>query len=562
MEIADPVLDDRSQVAGPIYDPPMQRVLHELVLASAARDPDSLAVVDGERSITYGELADRAAGVARLLIDKCGVRRGDRVGVHAEKSIEAVVAIYAAMMAGAAYVPLDPTTPAARIAFIVGNCDIRVLASPSKLKKTWTSLPEAGAQLDHVVALDANADFERPETMPASAVLHTGEAVPDASPGSGTGSDLPTVIDDDLAYMLYTSGSTGDPKGVMVSHRNAMAFATWAAVEFGLTAGDRVAQLAPLIFDLSTFDLFASAAAGASVHLVGRKTAMFPADLRAFVDDAEISIVYAVPSMLTMLVERGGLTDGALPSLRLILFAGEVFPTRYLSALMNLIPHPEYANLYGPTETNVCTFHRVLEAPAPDDPPVSIGVAIADDEAIVVGGDGNVVEQGEVGELYVRGATVMQGYWGDAALTAKVLVPPPGTAAGREPAYRTGDLVREAADGTLTFLGRRDNQVKRRGYRIELGDIEAAILADERVVECAVSAVPDDELGTRLVAHVVSRETLEAKDVLKFSLQRIPRYMVPDHVEFLRELPKTSTDKIDRAGLTRRAHEEHSVDGS
>lgn len=546
----------------------MSLVVHDLLTSSAGRDPDALAVVDGERSVTYGELVDRARSVARLLIDDCGIRRGDRVGVHAEKSIEAIVAIYGVMMAGAAYVPIDSTAPATRIAFILGNCDIRVLASPTKLRKTWTSLHEAGARLDHVVALDADADHERPDAMPASIALHTGSSATPSSAGNfddsadGTTALLPAVIDDDLAYILYTSGSTGDPKGVMVSHRNAMAFASWAAAEFALAPADRVAQLAPLIFDLSTFDLFASACAGASVHLVGRKATMFPADLRAFVDDNEISIVYAVPSMLTMLVERGGLTEGALPSLRLILFAGEVFPTRHLAALMHLVPHPEYANLYGPTETNVCTFHRVHDMPAPDDPPSSIGIAIANDEAIVVGADGSVVTPGETGELYIRGATVMQGYWGDPGRTAKVLVTPPGAAGGREPAYRTGDLVRESADGTLTFLGRRDNQVKRRGYRIELGDIEAAILADERVVECAVSGLPDDELGTRLIAYVVSREALEPKDVLKFCQQHIPRYMAPDHIEFLTALPKTSTDKIDRAGLSRRAHEEHPVDGS
>jgi amino acid adenylation domain-containing protein len=534
----------------------MPLVVHDLLTAAAERDPDAVAVVDGDRSITYGDLAEQAGRTARMLVDACGVQRGDRVGVHAEKSIEAIIAIYATMLAGAAYVPLDPTAPAVRIAYIIGNCGIRVLASPAKLKKTWGALAEAGASLDHVVALEAGPELSRPESLPPATALHTSAALDTFTAG------FPQVIDDDLAYILYTSGSTGDPKGVMVSHRNALAFATWAADEFALAPSDRVAQLAPLIFDLSTFDLFASARAGASVHLVGRKAAMFPAELRSFIDDNDISVVYAVPSMLTMLVERGGLTQGSLPTLRLLLFAGEVFPTRHLAALMKVVPHPDYANLYGPTETNACTFHRVTEPPAPDDPPVPIGVAIANDETIVVGGDGEVLPPGEPGELYVRGATVMQGYWGDPERSARVLVAPPGHVGGREPCYRTGDLVREEADGTLTFLGRRDNQVKRRGYRIELGDIEAAILADERVIECAVSGLSDDELGTRLVAHVVTHDQLEPKDVIKICLRRVPRYMVPDHIEFLPGLPKTSTDKIDRAELTRRAQEDHTDDGS
>jgi amino acid adenylation domain-containing protein len=528
------------------------RLLHDLVGASARRDPEAVAVVDGDRTLTYGEL-DAASGRLSGLLVAAGVRRGDRVGVHAEKSLEAVVALYGAMKAGAAYVPLDPAAPVARIGFIAADCGIRVLCSQSSLAETWAGLVEAGAPLEHVVALDVDDDAgagPRPE-VPAAVTLHTAADLGDHEPVTAT-----RTIDDDLAYILYTSGSTGSPKGVMVSHRNAMAFAVWAADEFGLTAEDRVAQLAPLIFDLSTFDLFASAYAGAALHLVGRTAAMFPAQLRAFVDNRRITVIYAVPSLLTMLVERGKLpAEGALASVRLVLFAGEVFATRHLANLMRLVPQAEYANLFGPTETNVCTYHRVTAVPADGDPPVSIGVAIAADEAIVVGDDGRVVTRGEPGELYIRGATVMQGYWGDPERSARTLVAPPGVSGPREPAYRTGDLVREEADGTLTFLGRRDNQIKRRGYRIELGDIEATILQHPDVVECAVSAVPDDAAGSLLVAHVSAKDGVAPRDITQFCADRIPKYMVPDRVDMLGDLPKTATAKIDRAGLARRATE-------
>jgi amino acid adenylation domain-containing protein len=528
------------------------RLLHDLVGASARRDPEAVAVVDGDRTLTYGEL-DAASGRLSGLLVAAGVRRGDRVGVHAEKSLEAVVALYGAMKAGAAYVPLDPAAPVARIGFIAADCGIRVLCSQSSLAETWAGLVEAGAPLEHVVALDVDDDAgagPRPE-VPVAVTLHTAADLGDHDPVTAM-----RTIDDDLAYILYTSGSTGSPKGVMVSHRNAMAFAVWAADEFGLTAEDRVAQLAPLIFDLSTFDLFASAYAGAALHLVGRTAAMFPAQLRAFVDNRRITVIYAVPSLLTMLIERGKLpAEGALASVRLVLFAGEVFATRHLANLMRLVPQADYANLFGPTETNVCTYHRVTAVPADGDPPVSIGVAIAGDEAIVVGDDGRVVTRGEPGELYIRGATVMQGYWGDPKRSARTLVAPPGVSGPREPAYRTGDLVREEADGTLTFLGRRDNQIKRRGYRIELGDIEATILQHPDVVECAVSAVPDDAAGSLLVAHVSAKDGVAPRDITQFCADRIPKYMVPDQVDMLGDLPKTATAKTDRAGLARRATE-------
>lgn len=216
---------------------------------------------------------------------------------------------------------------------------------------------------------------------------------------------------------------------------------------------------------------------------------------------------------------------------------------------MRLLPRVRFANLYGPTETNVCTWYDV--PPLADDmvEPISIGVAIDDVEVFAVTDDGRPAAQGDTGELYVRGPTVMRGYWGDPERTGRSLVPHPFRTDVSDPVYRTGDLVEEMGDGNLRFLGRRDAQVKSRGYRIELGDVETAIYAHPDVVECAVVAVPDDLVTNRLKAFVVARGDLDEAGLTRICAERIPRYMVPETFELRDALPKTSTGKIDRQNL-------------
>jgi acyl-coenzyme A synthetase/AMP-(fatty) acid ligase len=205
-------------------------------------------------------------------------------------------------------------------------------------------------------------------------------------------------------------------------------------------------------------------------------------------------------------------------------------------------------NLYGPTETNVCTWYEVPEPPGDGAPPIPIGRVIAGVRAVAVADDGSPAGPGETGELHVAGPTVMAGYWNDPERTAQVLVPAARTGSGH-PSYRTGDIVRVGDDGVFHYLGRRDNQVKSRGHRIELGEIEAAILAHPKVAECALVAVPDDVVTHRLWACVVPDGGLEAADVTRQCRERLPRYMVPDHVELFEELPRTSTGKTDRQAL-------------
>jgi amino acid adenylation domain-containing protein len=510
----------------------MRYLIHQLLEQSAAERPDSVALIDGDRNLTYAELDRVANQLARRLIE-LGVCRGDRVALYLDKSADSIIGIYGVLKAGAAYVPLDPQAPTSRLAYITTNAGVRVLVTGIEKTEAVSDLRDEAPSIADAVML--NDPGVRSELA----------ALPAQSP------QVP-AIEGDLAYILYTSGSTGVPKGVMLSHRNCLAFVKWAVEEFGVTADDRLSSHAPLHFDLSTFDLYAAALAGAPVVLVPAQTSVFPSQVRTFIEAQGITVWYSVPSILTMLVLRGGLTTESCPGLRTILFAGEVFPTRYLRELTELLPHVRFANLYGPTETNVCTWHEVR--PLGDgDETIPIGRAIDGVDVYALNDAGQRAGVGEEGELYVRGPTVMQGYLGDPEKTAARLVPDPLGDIIHQPTYRTGDLVTLTAGGAYRFLGRRDEQIKSRGYRIELGEIETAIYAHPAVSECAVVAVPDEIVTNRVLAYVSLSGPLDVGSLTQFCAERLPHYMVPERFEFADELPRTSTGKVDRRALAGQA---------
>jgi amino acid adenylation domain-containing protein len=520
----------------------MEYLLHHLLEGSARRYPDRTAVVDRDRSVTYAELEARSNRLAHLLLD-LGVARGDRVGLYLDKSLEALVGIYGVLKAGATYVPFDPKAPAARLAYIARNCDVRVLLSGTEKSGRWGELLAGGAPLEAVVVLNGESPTSPGESADVQLV--------DASALASRKDTPPSIgaIDLDLAYILYTSGSTGDPKGVMLSHLNAKTFVDWGVDRFALTPDDRLSNHAPLHFDLTIFDIFAAAAAGATMVIVPPETSVFPIEVRKFIDENEITVWYSVPSVLSMLTLRGGLRVGSFPRLRTLLFAGEVFPTKYLRRLMTLLPDVSFYNLYGPTETNVCTYYEVPPLPEDQSEPIPIGQAIDNVEVFAVTDEGRVARAGEVGELYVRGTTVMHGYWGDSERTARALLPNPYGGEVRDSVYRTGDLVRQDDDGNYRLMGRRDHQIKSRGYRIELGEIESALYAHPAVLECVVIAEPDEMITNRIKAYVVTRDSAGERELVKFCAGRIPQYMIPGEFEFREELPKTSTGKIDRQAL-------------
>lgn len=519
----------------------MDFLLHHLLQKSADVHPDLIAVADGPRHVTFEELETASNRLAHLLVEM-GVERGARVGIYLDKSLESVVAIYGILKAGAVYVPFDPQAPASRLGFIARNCGIEMLVTGEEKAAEWRELMRQGAPLRALLVLNTRSVVSG---SPEGVDLVTAAAL-EAQPVSP-----PSIwaIDLDLAYILYTSGSTGDPKGVKLSHGNARAFVDWAAGLCEVGPQDRLSSHAPLHFDLSIFDIFAAAKGSARVVLVPTEALIFPSKVVRFIGREGITIWYSVPSALSMLVQRGGIAERDVEQLRTVFFAGEVFPVKFLRRLMELVPRAQYYNLYGPTETNVCTYYHVPEL-APDRvEPIPIGVAIENVEVFAVKDDGERADVGETGELYVRGAGVMQGYWGDPERTAATLVSHPFSGSTREAVHRTGDLVRLDPDGNYVLLGRRDNQIKSRGYRIELGDVEAALYAHPSVLECAVAAVPDDLITNRLKAYVVTSGPLDRTELIRFCTDRIPAYMIPDTFEFRKALPKTSTGKVDHQML-------------
>ncbi|MEB4209156.1 amino acid adenylation domain-containing protein [Mycobacterium sp. 94-17] len=503
----------------------MGDLLHRLLERAARTVPTSSAVVDGCRTLSYAELnyhADRIADELRT----AGVSPGTPVGLFIGKSLEAVVAIYGILKAGAAYLPLDVTSPPARIRYIVDDARLRVvLVADGTVSPPW---PESAPRVEHWIPVCLRALTDRGRSV----------------------SDLPLVpvSEDSPAYVLYTSGSTGRPKGVNLSHRNALAFVHWAAGEFTLQSHDRLANHAPLHFDLSVFDLFAAAAAGATVVLVPPRMNAFPSELVQLVRDQKVTVWYSVPSALMLMESRGGLAKTSLPELRAVLFAGEVFPLPVLRRLQNALPQAAFYNLFGPTETNVCLFYRV-----PRDLPRSwttlpIGRPIAGVECFALNGENSPVRADEEGELWVRGPTVMLGYLHDDAHTRAVLTVPAG---GEEIGYRTGDIVSRDAAGMWNFLGRKDTQLKSRGYRIDLREIEAAFYQSGKVVECAVIAVPNGILGFDFAAFAVVTEGATEGDLFAHCRGLLPDYMMPSSIEFCAALPKTTTGKLDYRALAK-----------
>lgn len=512
--------------------------LIELIVAGASRvDPAKPAVAYGNDNLSYEQLLSGAKGVAATLA-AAGVKRGDRVALWMDKTPRCVQVLLGVMWCGAAYVPLDPRAPWKRSRSVLLDCGVAALVVDSP---RFANLEELLSEISLRILI---ADGAAPQLGDIPTVLLDDALTTPERP-------LPTAGLDDLAYILYTSGSTGTPKGVAHTHRSALGFTRWVQERFEIVPDDIFSSHAPFHFDLSISDLYASLGSGATVRLISTTAAMLAPYLVKSVAVWGITVWYSTPSILISMMEVGELEAKGFGDVRLLFFAGEVFPTPQLLRLRRALPRVRLYNLFGPTETNVCTYYEV---PAEDQlnpaVPIPIGKGCENLDTFVIDDDGREVSAvGGEGILWAKGDNIMLEYWKNPSRTAEVLYADPRGFAGR--ACRTGDRVRLRADGNYDFLGRTDHMIKTRGYRVELGELESTLASHPSVLEAIAVPVPDEKIGNRLLATVVLRagQKVESKALQAHCGEHLPLYMMPEQIEIRTSLPQTSTGKADRATL-------------
>lgn len=495
--------------------------VHRLFAQQAARTPEATALVCGGRQLTYRRLDERANQLAHYLRRR-RVGPETLVGVALPRSLDLVVALLGVWKAGAAYVPLDPGYPPERLAFLVRDAGLRLLLTAQELCPLFAGTPAKAICLD--------ADW------PLIALERSDDPAAGATPAN-------------LAYVMYTSGSTGQPKGAMIEHGGLANYLRWAVEAYGFAAGRTALLHSSIAFDLTVTSLYPPLLVGGKVELLaedGGARSLLDA-LRRGLDGG---VVKLTPAHLDLLGQQLGPDEMAALSGALVI-GGESLLAESLRPWRRHAPALRLFNEYGPTEAVVgCCVHEVGPGD-PDSGAVSIGRAIPNTRLHVLDADLRPLPPGSAGELFIGGAGVARGYLNRPQQTGERFLADPFSTVPGARLYRTGDLARVGPDGALEFLGRLDDQVKIRGYRIELGEVEANLAAHEGVQACTVLA-PEISPGNRqLVAHVVPRGAAPpAADALRnFLAQRLPDFMVPDRFVFRHDFPLTRNGKVDRQAL-------------
>lgn len=502
----------------------------------ASTTPDHPAMSCQGSELSYSDLNCKSNQLANALI-RSGAAAQDRVAIYMHKSLDLGVAIYSILKAGCIFVPIDPFMPSDRLAYILEECGIKhIICSSALVKSLEKTYPDSTIKIfgfDDSIEQDNYMSWSEIATFPCS---------------------LPEIhiIDQDLGYIMYTSGSTGSPKGMMHTHHGCISYARWGAEHVSLSKSDRVASHAPLHFDLSIFDFFSTAQSGATVVLIPEAVTRFPASWTQTIESERISVVFTVPYTLITMAEQGVMDQRDLSSLRWILYGGEPFPPAKLRTLMLQLKQVKFTNVYGPAEAPSCTCYDVPLPEEGNNDPIPIGIVSRNSADIIIDDNDEDCPDDSAGELCIRSSTLTRGYWKRPDLNKKAYLLRSGFGHFPNVYYRTGDRVIRDSAGNLHFLGRVDRMIKVRGQRVELDEVESVLSSHQAVFEAAAITAPDGSDSNKIMAAIAlkSGEHVDKTELLRYARARLSAYAVPAEFAFMPQLPHNSSGKIDRMLLT------------
>jgi amino acid adenylation domain-containing protein len=495
-------------------------LLQDYLTNSARSLPDKVALVCGKERLTYAELDARSDALAHSLA-AAGVQRGDRVVIFGDNTADTVVSFWAVLKANAVVCIVNPLTKRDKLAYLLNDCRPAALIADPQLRAVWGEPAAACPHLRAVMVYGAMDDAKL----------------------TGLKAPARRCIDIDLAAIVYTSGSTGDPKGVMLTHRNMLTACTSIASYLEIQEDEVILGVLPLAFDYGLYQMIMAFRMGA--RLVLERSFAFPAQVLRRMAEERVTGFPGVPTIFAMLSELRNLRDYDLTSIRYVTNTAAALPVKHITMLQAMFPGARIYSMYGLTECKRCTYLPPQDLARK---PESVGIAIPNTEMWIVDEAGNKVGPGVVGQLVIRGATVMKGYWEKPEATAKKLKP--GPLPGEQVLY-TGDYCRMDEEGYLYFVGRMDDVIKSRGEKVAPKEVENALMDIPGVREAAVIGVPDETLGHAVKAYVVLENgfVIPEKELQKECQRRLENFMVPKYIVTVPSLPKTDTGKIRKIGL-------------
>lgn len=497
----------------------MLRVVTQYLRKSKELYPDSVAFVDRNTSLTYKDVFYRAELIALSLIEKGLFKKP--IAVMMDKSVHAITTFLGVALSGNYYTVIDNKMPSNRIEKILDTFEPSVLISDNNNLKNVEPLNRKYFLYEEIINNEINEEDKK--------LINEVEN---------------KIIDTDILYVLFTSGSTGIPKGVIISHKSVIDYTEWVSETFNFSHDTIFGNQAPFYFDNSVLDIYSTIRNGASLHIIPKVCYSFPIRLLEYIRDNKINTIFWVPTVLSRVADLNLLDKCNIDNLKNILFAGEVMPARQLNVWIKRLPNAIFANLYGPTEITVdCTYY-IIDREIKDDESVPIGKACLNSDILVLNENNRLVQKNEKGELCVRGSSLSHGYYKNPEKTAEAFVQNPLNDLYNELIYRTGDIVHYNERGEIIYDGRKDSQIKHSGHRIELGEIETAIYSNSNIKSCCCL---HESVKDKIVLYYVGEIT---EDELRLFLTKLlPEYMIPNSFNRLGVMPLNMNGKVDRVKL-------------